>query len=706
MAERQRQQAVSFFAQERRFRTKAGDTLCARHDGGTNFYACDGFIEFTQLAGDCSRNRGKGVPEVAHLWQTLEMCSQTTSLRIFLVSAFFLSLTVIVGGQSTPDAPWTHYGSDAGGTRYSSAQQINRTNVTQLRLAWTYRTGALQQETELIRKAAFEATPILFDNKLYLSTPYNHVIALDPQAGTKLWEYDAQVDLSKNYSEVTSRGVSVWQEPKVKAGKPCQTRIFFGTLDGRLMALDGNTGSPCPDFGTHGAVSLTQDVDLAKEWTGGYEVTSPPAIYKDLVITVSSIADNWKVDTERGIVRAFDVHTGKLRWTWNPIPWAEATKPRTGAANAWSTLSVDAEHDLVFIPTGSASPDYTGSIRKGDNRWANSVVALRASTGKFVWGFQVVHHDLWDYDVASQPLLFNWKDGSPAVAINTKMGHVFVLNRLTGAPLLPVEERTVPQTDIPEEHTSPTQPFSTISLVPEGLTSNDAWGATADDRKWCQDKIASLRSEGIFTPPSLKGSIVFPGNVGGVNWGSAAYDPQHHVMIANTNRLIAWVKMIPRAQYSEEVHKQQDNRIYGEFGDQTGAPYGLYRSFLFSPSGLPCNTPPWGTTEAVDLLTGKHVWDTPLGTLVPGQQTGSINLGGPMVTAGGLVFTAAAMDLYLHAFDVESGKELWKYQLPAGGQATPMTYSLNGKQYLVVAAGGHGKLGTKQGDYVLSFTLP
>jgi quinoprotein glucose dehydrogenase len=619
---------------------------------------------------------------------------------------FFQCLAVIASAQTARDTQWSHYGSDAGGTRYSLAQQINRANVGQLKLAWTYRTGALEPETKLIRKAAFETTPILFGNKLYLTTPYSHVIAIDPQAGTKIWEYDPHVNLSQEYSEVTSRGVSVWQDPKAKAGKLCQGRIFFGTLDARLIALDANTGNPCLDFGDKGTVSLTQDVDLAKEWNGGYEVTSAPAIYKDLVITGSSIADNWKADTERGIVRAFDVHSGKLRWTWNPIPWAESTKPRTGAANAWSTLSVDGEHDLVFIPTGSASPDYTGTIRKGDNKWANSVVALRASSGEFVWGFQVVHHDLWDYDVASQPLLFSWKDGTPAVAINTKMGHVFVLNRLTGAPLLPVEERAVPQTDIPEEHSSPTQPFSTISLVPEGVTSNDAWGPTADDRKWCQDKISSLRSEGIFTPPSLKGTAVFPGNVGGVNWGSAAYDPQRHVMIANTNRLIAWVKMIPRAQYGEEVHKQQDNRIYGEFGDQRGAPYGLYRSFLFSPSGAPCNAPPWGTTEAVDLFTGKTIWDTPLGTMVPGKETGSINLGGPMITAGGLVFTAAAMDLYLHAFDSETGKEVWKYQLPAGGQATPMTYSLNGKQYLVIAAGGHGKLGTKQGDYVLAFTLP
>ena len=297
----------------------------------------------------------------------------------------------------------------------------------------------------------------------------------------------------------------------------------------------------------------------------------------------------------------------------------------------------------------------------------------------------MVHHDLWDYDVASQPLLFNWKDGTPAVAINTKMGHVFVLNRLTGAPLLPVEERTVPQSDIPGEHSSADSAFlDDFACAGRTHAERCVGSEPLDDRKWCQDKIAASRSEGIFTPPSLKGSIVFPGNVGGVNWGSAAYDPQHHVMIANTNRLIAWVKMIPRAQYSEEVHKQQDNRIYGEFGEQTGvAVRPLPQLSCFLPADRLAILLHGERPKPLICSLENNVWDTPLGTLVPGQQTGSINLGGPMVTAGGLVFTAAAMDLYLHAFDVESGKELWKYQLPAGGQATPMTYSLNGKQYLV-----------------------
>jgi quinoprotein glucose dehydrogenase len=505
---------------------------------------------------------------------------------------------------------------------------------------------------------------------------------------------------------VASRGVSTWRDEKAKADAACQLRIFTGTLDARLIALDGKTGKLCEEFGASGQLDLNKDAATQTVWTGGYQVTSPPAIAGDLVIVGSSIADNWRVDTGRGIVRAFDARTGKLRWTWDPIPWAAETTPRTGAGNAWGVLSVDLAHDLVFVPTGSAAPDYFGGIRKGDNKWANSVVALRASTGEFVWGFQVVHHDLWDYDVAAQPTLFNWQDGTPAVVVNTKMGHVFVLNRLTGAPLLPIIERRVPQSDIAGEVSWPTQPFSTISLVPEKFEDADVWGPRPEDVKWCQDKIKASRSEGIFTPPSLKGTVVAPGNVGGVNWGSAAYDPQRHLMVVNTNRLVAWVKMIPRGEYDAEEKKDQDNRIYGEFAEQLPAPYGMYRTFLFSPSGAPCNTPPWGTTEAVDLFTGKIAWNVPLGTLIPGQSTGSINLGGPMMTGGGVVFTSATIEPVLHAFDSESGKELWKYDLPAGAQATPMTYTLNGKQYLVIAAGGHGKLNSKQGDYVIAFTLP
>ena len=629
--------------------------------------------------------------------------------RVFLRAALSVSTLLAIAcaarGQGAKDTGWPAYGNDAGGTKYSKAGQITRENVGQLKLAWTYRTGALDVKTKLLEKAAFEATPILVEGKLFLSTPYDHVIALDPKKGTKIWAFDPDVNLGKSYSEVTSRGVSAWIDTKAKKGAACRLRVLLGTIDARLIEVDGETGKRCTEFGVDGSVDLAKDAATQTVWTGGYQVTSPVAISGDVVIVGSSIADNWRVDTGRGIVRGFDARSGKLRWTWDPIPWASQTEPHSGAGNAWSIISVDAERDLVFVPTGSPSPDYFGGIRKGDDRWANSVVALKASSGEFVWGFQVVHHDLWDYDVASQPLLFAWKDGTPAVAISTKMGRVFVLNRLNGTPLLPVEERKVPQTDIRGEASWPTQPWSTISLVPEKFEASDVWGVTPEDVKWCQDRIAESRSEGIFTPPSLKGSVIVPGNVGGVNWGGAAYDPQRHLLFANTNRLVAWVKLIPRGEYEAQEKKEQTNRIYGEFAEQSPSPYGMYRTFLFAPGKLPCNTPPWGTTAAVDLFTGKKVWDVPLGTLIPGKDTGSINLGGPMSTAGGMVFTSATIDPYLRAFDSESGKELWKVELPAGGQATPMTYMIDGKQYVVIAAGGHGKLHSKQGDYVLAYAL-
>jgi quinoprotein glucose dehydrogenase len=627
------------------------------------------------------------------------------SVRASLLSFLFL-FPAMVTAQTTAEVAWPNYGNDPGGTRYSTAKEIDRGNVALLKVAWTYRTGALPYDEDLDKKAAFEATPILVDGKLFLSTPYDHVIVLNAVSGVKIWEFDPKLEHPYGFSEVTSRGVSAWRDATAKTGKACALRIFIGTLDARLIALDGDTGRPCVDFGTNGEVDLTNEVKLRDP--GDYQVTSAPAIYKDLVITGSSEGDNRAVTLERGIVRAFDVRTGRLRWTWDPIaPWAYQTSPRTGAGNAWSTISVDAQQDLAFIPTGSASPDYYGGFRKGDNKWANSVVALRASTGEFVWGFQVVHHDLWDYDVASQPTLFAWKDGTPAIAITTKMGRVFVLNRLNGTPLLPVEERAVIKSDIPGEESWPTQPASTISLVPEKLTVEDAWGKDDKEKQLCADQIKSARSGDIFTPPSLQGTLVFPSNAGGVNWGSAAYDPRRHLLFVDTNRLPIFVKLIPRAELDAARKNATDSdRLHGEFARQTGAPYAMFRTPLLAPSGLPCNTPPWGTIAAVDLFEGKKIWDVPLGSFIPGMNTGTITLGGPMATAGGIVFTAATMDNYLRAFDSETGKEIWKYELSAGGQATPMTYSIGGKQYLVIAAGGHGKLGTKQGDYVIAFTLP
>ena len=632
-----------------------------------------------------------------------------------------------VKAQSTTNvADWPAYGRDAGGSRYSSLAQINRQNVKDLKVAWTYHTGDMDVKGRAAGKACFEATPILIDGTLYLSTPFSRVVALDPETGKQRWDYDPKVDLSINYSEVASRGVSTWMDKKAKAGTACRRRIYVATLDARLIALDAETGFPCNDFGQSGQVDLTKDVRLTER--GQYQVTSPPAVVGDLIVIGSSMGDNRGVEIERGIVRAYEARTGKLRWAWDPIPteekdpaqksWKADGARRTGAANAWSIISADPERDLVFIPTSSPSPDFYGGQRLGDNLYANSVVALQASTGKVVWHFQVVRHDLWDYDVAAQPMLINLKRNGLeilAVAVATKMGHIFVLDRFTGKSLFPVEERVVPKSTIPGEEASATQVFPVLPppVVPSKLTPDMAWGVTPADRDWCRDKIKSLRSEGIFTPPSFEGTVMFPGNVGGVNWGGMAYDPARGVLVTSTNRLATVVRLMPREEFDRLRKSPEGNRLQGEFGRMTDKLL-AYREPLRAPSGLPCNAPPWGALTAIDLSTGKVKWDAPLGmipqlAMVPqANQWGSINLGGAIVTAGGLVFIAAAMDTYLRAFDIETGKVIWKAELPASAQATPMTYQLkeNGKQYIVIAAGGHAKLGTKRGDTVVAFALP
>jgi quinoprotein glucose dehydrogenase len=621
---------------------------------------------------------------------------------------------------------WSAYGHDAGGTRYSPLTQVNRENVKQLKVAWEYHTGALEVKGRSSSKAAFEATPLFVDGTLYLTTPYNRVIALDPLTGKEIWSYDPKVSLWTSYSEMTSRGVSTWVDGRLKSDAPNRRRIIVATIDARLIALDATSGQLCKDFGTDGQVDLTKDVRLTNP--GDYQVTSPPAVIGDLLIVGSSMGDNRGVNVERGVVRAYDARTGKLHWTWDPIPtseqdpayktWKGDGAKRTGAANAWSIISADAERGLIFVPTSSASPDFYGVERKGDNRYANSVVAIRAATGKVVWHYQVVHHDLWDYDVAAQPMLINLKrDGRniPAVAVATKMGHIFVLHRETGKPLFPIEERAVPKSTVPDEETSPTQPFPVKPrpIAPSKLTPDDAWGIMPADRDWCRERIKSLRSEGIFTPPSFEGTIMFPGNVGGTNWGGMAWDAKRNLLITATNRLATVVKLLPR----EEVDRLRASanaggtRLQGEFGRMTDKVM-IHRQPLMTPSGVPCNAPPWGALTAIDLVTGEVKWEVPLGSIPQlamfpkHTEWGSLNLGGGITTASGLVFIAATMDTYFRAFDVETGKELWKAELPASAQATPMTFSKNGKQYVVICAGGHGKLGTKMGDSVVAFALP
>jgi quinoprotein glucose dehydrogenase len=434
----------------------------------------------------------------------------------------------------------------------------------------------------------------------------------------------------------------------------------------------------------------------------------------DIVVIGSSIGDNRRVDMERGTVRGFDARSGRLLWRFDPVPldpptarahgWSLAAAQRTGAGNAWAPLSADTGLGLVFVPTGSAAPDFYGGERPGDNRYTNSVVALEAATGTVRWHFQVVHHDLWDFDVASQPtLVMVPRDGRevPAVAVATKMGHIFVLDRKTGEPLLPVEERPVPASDVPGEQASPTQPFPVLPrpLFEEALARDDLWGRTPQERAACLAEFDRMRSGPIFTPPSLEGTVMYPGYAGGTTWGGVSWSPKRHLLVTNLMRIPLWVRLAPRDPGDDE-------------SNHLGTPYTMSRGMLSSPKGVPCNRPPWGSLVAIDLSTGDQKWQVPLGRVpefdsIPESiHWGSGNLGGSMVTAGGLVFIGAGQDDYLRAFELETGKELWRGKLPAGGQATPMTYAVDGKQYVLIAAGGNGNLGTTFGDFVVAFSLP
>lgn len=637
---------------------------------------------------------------------------------------------VPASGWSAADAPgavgWAHYGGDAGGSRYSPLAEVNRDNVDRLEVAWTYRTGDVSDGETYGRKSAFEATPVLFEGRLYLPTVFSRVVALNPETGSELWSHDPGMDLSERYSEhLTARGVAAWRDAEAAPEMPCSARIFFATLDARLLALDAGTGAPCEDFGETGVVELKTPL-VGDIEPGEYLVTSPPVVAGGVVVVGSALGDNRRVEVERGTVRGFDARSGELRWHWDPVPegpedpmwtaWERESAQRTGAANAWAPLSADLARGLVFVPTGSASPDFYGGERPGPNPYANSVTALDAASGKVVWTFQAVHHDLWDYDVSSQPSLVTMRrDGKsiPAVVQATKMGHLFVLHRETGEPLFPVEERPVPSSPVAGESAWPTQPFPVRPrpLQPETMTADSAWGFTWIDRDACRKKLAGLRSEGMFTPVSTEPTLQYPSLIGGANWGSVAIDTVRQLLVVNQSRMASWTRLVPRENYEAEASEPDRE---GSFTEQSGTPYGINRDGgITSPFGAPCTPPPWGTLTGVDLVTGDVLWEVPLGTIrdlapVPlPLRLGTPNLGGSIVTAGGLVFVGAAMDDYLRAFDVETGEELWKGRLPAGGQATPMTYRLaGGRQTVVIAAGGHGGLETTLGDHVVAFALP
>ena len=616
---------------------------------------------------------------------------------------------------------WPSYGGEEG-RRFVAADEITPRNVGDLAVAWVHHHGDVSDGTGETRSTtAFEATPILADGALYYCTPTNRVIALDAASGRELWAFDPGVDRSGRYAnQLVCRGVESWLDGVLEADAACRRRIFTATNDGRLLALDAARGVPCADFGAGGSVDLKDGVgDIA--WQGEYQVTSPPAVAGDLVVVGSAVADNQRTGAPSGVVRAYGARTGALRWAFDLAPPGYERTPQNtsargwalGTPNVWAPMVVDAARDLVFLPTGNPTPDYFRGPSRLDY-YGSSVVALRASTGEVVWRFQTVHHDLWDFDVPAQPTLASMRHEGreiPVVIQATKMGLLFVLNRETGEPVFGVEERPVPQDGVAGEALSPTQPFPRAPppLVPHGLSPDQAWGLTPFDRGACREALEALRFDGIYTPPTLQGSLMYPGNAGGSNWGGVAVEPARGLLVANTMNLAWAVRLFPSAAFERERAAAPGQEV----SPQRGTPYGMHRWPLLSPLGVPCNPPPWGTLAAVDLARGTIAWQVPFGTVrdiaplpIP-WRVGVPNLGGPLVTASGLVFIGAAMDDYLRAFDLATGEELWKGRLPAGGQATPMSYRLreDGPQYVVIAAGGHARARTHLGDALVAYTL-
>jgi quinoprotein glucose dehydrogenase len=609
---------------------------------------------------------------------------------------------------AAPAFAWEHWGGDRGGTRFSPLAAITPANVGTLVKAWQFRTGDLDtRPPEAMARTKFQATPLFVENSVIFCSPFNEVIALDPGTGAQKWRFDPKISTAQvPANRYNCRGVAYWVDDQAAAGALCRSRIVTNTNDARLIALDANTGAPCADFGSGGEIRI--DIGKPLEWPGEFQITSAPLVSRGVIVVGSAIGDNRRVDAPLGTVRAYDARTGRPRWNFDPLLHDGIV---AGHANVWAPMSADEERGLVFLPTGSASPDFWGGKRPGNNEHANSVVALRAETGELAWSFQTVHHDLWDYDVPAQPTLarIDTGDGMRDVVIQpTKQGFVFVLDRDTGKPVWPVEERSVPQGGAEGEQLSPTQPFPTHVpvLVPQTISPDDVFGLIPfRDRAICREQLAAARNEGPYTPPSTQGTIVFPFTGGGVNWGGAAYDPVHQILYANTSRAVHIVKLIPRAD--AENYKPPPAL---DFGMQRGAPFAMTRAVAMSPLGMPCNKPPWGALVAVDLKAGKILWQSTVGTAEDRAPLGvAFSWGTPLpngvlITAGGLVFTGA-MDAYLRAFDAKSGAELWQGRLPVPGVANPMTYSWNGEQYVVIAAGGHSEAGTSIGDSVVAFRL-
>ncbi|MGO7587233.1 glucose/quinate/shikimate family membrane-bound PQQ-dependent dehydrogenase [Rhizobium ruizarguesonis] len=622
-------------------------------------------------------------------------------------------------GGSVPDGEWHQYGRTAFGQRYSPLDQITAENVSTLKEAWRYQTGDVKLPDD-VGETTYQVTPLKVKDTLYLCTPHNWAIALDAKTGKEKWKYDANSGMNPDRQHQTCRGVTYYADPAVAAGQPCAERVYLPTSDARLIALDAADGKVCTSFADQGVLHL--ETGMRYNPAGYYYSTSPPVAVAGKIIVGGAVNDNYSTEEQSGVIRAFDINTGALVWNWdsgNP----DVTTPITGdqtyttnSPNSWSVFSVDEALGMVYIPLGNQVPDQIG-INRSDNveKFSSSIVALDIATGQMRWVRQTVHHDLWDMDVPAQPALIDLtkQDGTvvPALVGPTKQGDIYVLDRRSGEPIIPVKEIPAPGGAVSGDHTSPTQPLSDLTFSPEPLQEKDMWGVSLFDQMACRIDFHRYHYEGRYTPPSLKGTIVYPGNFGTFNWGSVAVDPERQIMfgmptyLSFTSRLVPAADIPPRGQ-DEKGSEQGLNR-------NDGAPYGVFMGPFLGLLKIPCQAPPWGYVAGVDLRTGKIAYMHKNGTVrdmtplpLP-FKVGVPGIGGPMLTKGGVAFLGAAVDNYLRAYDVTNGRELWQARLPAGGQATPMTYTADdNKQYVVMVAGGHGSVGTKPGDYVIAYTLP
>jgi len=625
---------------------------------------------------------------------------------------------------SARDGEWHHYGNNPAGRRFSPLDQITRANVGALEEVWRYSTGREPNG----QPAPFQTTPLKIDDRLYFCTGYNDVIALDPESGEQLWRFEAKADTTGIFGQ-TCRGVSYYAVPEAPAGESCSTRIYTATIDSRLIALDSQTGEPCGGFGEAGEVNLLRGMSDAPP--GYYHVTSPPTVVSGKLVIGGWVTDGQMVGEPSGVIRAFDAVTGELAWAWDmgapervgePAP-GETYTP--GTPNSWSVMSADPELGLVYAPLGNATPDYTGLHRTPEmEKYSSSVVALDAETGRPRWHFQTAHHDIWDYDVPSQPVLLDLADGRPALLQPTKRGELFMLDRRTGEPIARVEERAVATTDAERGRASPTQPFSVDLPSFEGPRPSEKsmWGMALLDQAWCRLKFRQARFDGLMTPLETgRSSVIWPGSLGGNNWGSIAIDPASGIAFVNSSHVINYNRLIPRdeadAMGLEPVDVPSYENVAGPVA-QAGTPYAVSVAPFLSPLVAPCTQPPYGLVSAVDLNSGDLLWQEPFGTardsgplmMATGLPIpmGVPNIGGAVVTGSGLAFIGATQEHMIRAYDIRTGEELWHGRLPAGGNATPMTYwsEPSGRQFVVIAAGGHGGILSGYSNEVIAYALP